>query len=167
MTETMQIRRYPNRRFYDRSSSKYVSLDDIEAAVHNGKTVEIQDSQTGEDITRAVLTRIIIERNPEKMELFPTRMLHFILRSNEMTKEFLRDYLQHSLTYLDYLQRHGSHAPVHWVKAWMDGIRAGPPQDDQDDDEASGTGTAEELARQVELLEQRIRQLESKEDTES
>ena len=34
----IQIARYPNRRFYSRQSSQYVSLQDIEALVQAGRT---------------------------------------------------------------------------------------------------------------------------------
>ena len=155
MSENIQIRRYPNRRFYDRSASKYISLEEIEALVRSGKDVEIRDSQSDEDITRSVLARIIVDRNPEKMEMFPTAMLHFILRSNEMTSDFLRDYFRHALTYLEYLQQHSTTAPVHWVKAWLDGMRKRP--------EAGGetSENAEQLALRISELEERIRQLES------
>ena len=53
-----------------------------------------------------------MERQPEKMLLFPTAMLHFILRSNDQMTDFLRDYFRHSLTYLDYLQRHSGSAAL-------------------------------------------------------
>jgi polyhydroxyalkanoate synthesis repressor PhaR len=159
----VQITRYPNRRFYNRTASKYLSLRDIEAMVTGGDTVEIRDSQTNEDLTRAVLTRIIMERQPEKMLLFPPDLLHFILRSNEVMGDFLRDYFQHSLTYLDYLQRHsGASAlvrPIHWVKAWLDGIGGGPVQNGQHRDAEESA----RLAQRVAELEARLRQLESKE----
>jgi len=163
MSETIHIRRYPNRRFYDRNSSKYVSLDDIEQMVREGATVEIRDSQSGEDLTRSVLTRIIVDRNPAKMDLFPTPMLHFILQSNDMMTDFLRDYFRHSLTYLEYLQRHGTTAPMHWVKAWMDGMRSRPREvKPEENNVATAPSREEELARQVRQLEERIRQLEEK-----
>jgi polyhydroxyalkanoate synthesis repressor PhaR len=159
--DPIQIARYPNRRFYAREESRYVSLQEIEKLVKSGRNVEIRESQTDEDITRLVLTRIIMERQPEKMLLFPTAMLHFILRSNDAMTGFLRDYFRHSLTYLDYLQRHsgpGTMArPMHWVKAWLDGIVPARA-------ESNGKSEAEEaatLARRVEQLEQRLRELES------
>ncbi len=125
-TPAIRISRYPNRRFYDHSTSSYVSLENIEELVTAGKMVEIRDSQTDEDLTRAVLTRIIIERQPDKMQLFPVDMLHFIVRSNDVMSDFLRDYFRHSLPYLDYLQRHSAAAvstlvqPMHWIKAWLE-----------------------------------------------
>ncbi|MCA9072692.1 MAG: polyhydroxyalkanoate synthesis regulator DNA-binding domain-containing protein, partial [Planctomycetaceae bacterium] len=76
MADPIQIKRYPNRRYYARNTSQYVSLKDIEEMVQSGATVEIVDTQTGDDITRTVLTQIIMERQPEKMALFPSDMLH-------------------------------------------------------------------------------------------
>ena len=166
--ELIRIKRYPNRRFYNRNASKYVSLEEIEELVRNGKNVEIRDNQNGEEITRSVLTRIILERQPDKMLLFPTDMLHFILRANEVSTGFLRDYFQHSLTYLNYLSQHGSAAstlarPMHWVKAWLDGIA--PQKSEADNMPTEGENEdmdeAERLARRVEQLEERIQQLES------
>ena len=74
--ESIRIKRYPNRRFYASHTSKYVSLPEIEEMIAGGLTVEIVDSQTGEDITRSVLVQIIAERHPDKMAMFPSAMLH-------------------------------------------------------------------------------------------
>ncbi len=122
--ETVQIKRYPNRRFYALGTSRYVSLTDIEELIREGKTVQIRDSQTADDITRLVLTQIIIERHPDKISLFPSSMLHLMVRANDMMTDFLRDYFRNSLTYLEYLQRHGAvmegmPQPMHWMKAWF------------------------------------------------
>ncbi|TWU29773.1 polyhydroxyalkanoate synthesis regulator DNA-binding domain-containing protein [Bythopirellula polymerisocia] len=161
--EVIQIKRYPNRRFYSRNDSKYVSLQDIEKLIREGNTIEISDSQSGESLTRSVLAQIILDRQPENIALFPVDMLHSIVRSNEMVTEFLRDYFQHSLTYLDYLQRHSASAkdlvnPMHWAKAWMDGFKPanGSPQKPRDE--------KAQLAERIEELEDRIKQLESKEN---
>jgi polyhydroxyalkanoate synthesis repressor PhaR len=172
--EPIQIKRYPNRRFYARNTSKYVSLPEIEDLIQQGNTIEVQDSQTGEDITRAVLAQIIMDRQPEKMALFPIDMLHYIVRSNDMMADFLRDYFRHSLTYLDYLKQHGTSAqglanPMHWVKAWLDGFRP-PGVEVEPVAEVAGQGEASTLpnddatiAARIEQLEARIRQLEAKE----
>jgi len=170
--DVVQIKRYPNRRFYDSSASKYISLEHIESLVREGQKVEIRDSRTGEEITRSVLTRIILERQPDKMLLFPTDMLHFILRANEVSTSFLRDYFQHSLTYLDYLSRHGTGSsftrPMHWVKAWLDSVaprskdeKEVPPQQEEEAGQEEDETTR--LSRRVEELEKRLGQLESQE----
>ncbi len=170
--ELVKIKRYPNRRFYDLSASKYISQEDIEKLVVDGRKVEIRNSQTGKEITRTVLTRIILERQPEKMLLFPTEMLHFILRANDVSTGFLRDYFQHSVTYLEYLSRHSAAAstlaqPMHWVKAWLDGIKPRTPVLQTEDDkppqttEESHNDKASRLAERVEQLEERLQQLEA------
>lgn len=178
--ETIHIKRYPNRRFYSRNESKYVSLQDIEELVRNGNTVDISDSQSGVNLTRAVLTQIILDRQPDKITLFPTDMLHCIVRSNDMVAGFLRDYFQHSLTYLDYLQKHGANArgmanPMHWVKAWLDGLKPtngsskATPSAEATPETSTSQAEASEpavdpIAKRMEELEERIRQLESKEE---
>ena len=138
--------------------------------VNAGETVEIRDSQSGEDLTRSVLTQIIMERQPEKMSLFPTDMLHFILRSNDAMSGFLRDYFRHSLTYLAYLQRHNPAAgalnqPMHWMKMWLDGRAPDSSKSGSDaPDESAGEPPDEDLESRIQELEQRLRDLESKSD---
>ena len=103
--EPVEIRRYPNRRLYDRSRRRYVTLQEIEELVHQGRTVLVRDSRTGEDLTRSILTQILLERHPEKMEMFPVAMLHAILRANDLALEFLRGYLRQSLAALEAVQK--------------------------------------------------------------
>lgn len=161
----INIKRYPNRRYYARQQSKYVSLHDIESMVQAGQTVEIRDSQSGEDLTRSVLTQIIIERQPDKMELFPTDMLHFILRSNDTMSSFLRDYFRHSLTYLEFLHRHGASSPpvtqpMHWIKMWLDSMSLTETQSESD----SPPHNDPQLLERVNELEDRLRHLEGRDE---
>lgn len=167
--EPVIIKRYPNRRFYDRRASKYVTLADIAQIIRDGDTVEIRDSQTGEDLTRAVLTQIIVEQHPEKMSLFPTAMLHRILQANDMMADFLRGYFRDSLTYLEYLQKHGADPtalmmqPGHWMKTWMNAVGDNghaAREEPQNDRSASG------LMSRIAELEARVRQLESSKSAE-
>lgn len=155
------IKRYPNRRYYASNKSKYVSLKEIEEMVQGGQTVEIRDSQSGEDITQTVLTQIIMERHPEKMSLFPTDMLHFILRSNDVMSGLLGDYFRQSLAYLDYLKRNHPAAtvvdPMHWVKAWLESVSS------TSDVKRIPSSESDQLARRVKQLEERLEQMESEE----
>ncbi|MFV2066791.1 MAG: polyhydroxyalkanoate synthesis regulator DNA-binding domain-containing protein [Pirellulales bacterium] len=161
--ERLLIKRYPNRRFYARHLSKYVTLEEIEQLIDDGRTVEIRDSQTGKDLTRAVLAQIIMERQPEKMALFPSAMLHSIVRANDLMSDFLKGYFRDSLTYLEYLQQHGSANPMaqptHWIKAWFEGLGAAPGE--RSSPAATSAADAGELPQRVEELEQRIRELEA------
>lgn len=118
---TVQIRRYPNRRLYDRSRGQYVTLKDIEDLVLEGKTVEVSDSRTGEDMTRQILTQILMDRYPQKMEMFPVAMLHSILRANDFALDLWRGYLRQSLAAMETWQKAAVPftTPVDWVSAFF------------------------------------------------
>ena len=156
-SETIQIRRYPNRRLYDRSRQRYITLPDIEELVLQGQTVEIQDSQTGEDMTRQILTQILLERHPDKIAMFPVGMLHSMLRANNLVSEFWRRYLRQPLDALENLQRSGVPfvSPLDWMSAIFPGLTSagyGP------------TEAPEAMARRIAALEDRIKRIEAGEE---
>lgn len=121
--EPVQIRRYPNRRLYDRQRKQYVTLREIEDLVRDGNTVEVRDSKSGDDLTRAILTQILIEQHPERMETIPVAMLHSLLRSNDLVMEFWRWSLKRSLLLLDRWQAGGM--PVSGPLEWMNSVWTG------------------------------------------
>ena len=55
------IKKYANRRLYDTESSSYITLDRLAQMVREGREFEVVDAKTGEDITRQVLTQIIVD----------------------------------------------------------------------------------------------------------
>lgn len=76
------IKRYSNRKLYDTESSTYVTLEDVEQMVSEGEEVRIVDDDSGEDITSATLTHIVLEQqklNPS----FPVAVLRGIIQSGE------------------------------------------------------------------------------------
>jgi polyhydroxyalkanoate synthesis repressor PhaR len=160
--EAVVITRYPNRRFYDRSRGKYVTLQDIEETVRGGATVTVRDSKTGEELTRAVLTQIILEHHPERMELFPVAILHQLIRANDLVLGLLRDYLRQSLTYVEMAQSAALNplaAPLHWMRTFLPGLPVLTPG-------AAGlspasAGAAEALALRVAELERRLAELQA------
>ena len=164
--EPIRIKRYPNRRFYASHTSRYISLPEIEQLIRDGATVEIVDSQTGEDLTRTILMQIIAERHPDKIAMFPTAMLHSMLRANEEVSEFLQAYFRNALTYLEYLQKHGAtgslEQPMHWMKAWLDNWPM-PPSAKGAPKPKRRTGRddeQEEIAERIARLEKRIAELD-------
>jgi polyhydroxyalkanoate synthesis repressor PhaR len=160
----IQIKRYPNRRFYARQAKAYVSLQDIEQMVRDGHTVEITDSQSGEEITRTVLAQIIMEQHPDKFSLFPTAMLHSILQANEAMSDFLKEYFEQCLTYLDLLRVQGVAAPVQnpmeWMRAWMDRMYPGMPFPVPGWPPRKPASQEDDLRRRMADLEARLRQME-------
>ena len=57
----VEIRKYSDRRLYDTSASRYVKLEDIARMIREGAEVEVRDARTAEDITRVILTQIVME----------------------------------------------------------------------------------------------------------
>ena len=94
-TETIVIKRYPTRRLYDTSAGKYVNLSDVAAAVRRGSDIQVVDAKTGEDLTRVVLTQIIVEDAKEQPGGLPLELLRqLILASDHAGREFLMWYLK-------------------------------------------------------------------------
>jgi polyhydroxyalkanoate synthesis repressor PhaR len=93
-SEPLLIKRYPNRRLYDTSAGKYVNLGDIAAAVRQGADVKVVDARSGEDLTRIVLTQIIVEDAKEQQVGLPLELLRqLIVASDHAGREFLMWYL--------------------------------------------------------------------------
>jgi polyhydroxyalkanoate synthesis repressor PhaR len=59
--ESITIKKYANRRLYNTSTSAYVTLENLAAMVKEGQDFNVYDAKTGEDLTRSVLTQIIVE----------------------------------------------------------------------------------------------------------
>jgi polyhydroxyalkanoate synthesis repressor PhaR len=55
------IRRYANRKLYDATESRYVTLQDVEALVRRGVEVRVLDNRTGEDVTQTALAQILCD----------------------------------------------------------------------------------------------------------
>jgi polyhydroxyalkanoate synthesis repressor PhaR len=154
-TEPIPITRYPNRRLYDRSQGKYITLQQIADMVRQGKTVAVRDSRTGDDLTRAILTQIILEHHPDRMELLPVAVLNSMIRANEATLVFLRDYFGQALGYLDLLQRSAAVNPLVLPLTWMRALfpnlpPSNPPPASQPPSDA------EKLMQRIAELERRV-----------
>jgi polyhydroxyalkanoate synthesis repressor PhaR len=60
--ETIELRRYPSRKLYNKNASSYVRLPEVAEMVRNGANIRVEDTETGEDVTRQVLLQIIMEQ---------------------------------------------------------------------------------------------------------
>jgi polyhydroxyalkanoate synthesis repressor PhaR len=59
--KVVKVKKYANRRLYNTATSSYVTLDDLSRMVKEGIEFVVHDAKTGDDITRSVLTQIIVE----------------------------------------------------------------------------------------------------------
>ncbi len=74
------IKKYPNRRLYDTSTSAYITLADVKQLVLSATDFQVVDSRSGEDITRAILLQIILEEESGGLPMFSAEALAQIIR---------------------------------------------------------------------------------------
>lgn len=74
------VKKYANRRLYNTEASSYVTLDDLAKMVREGRDFVVYDAKTGDDITRSVLTQIIVEEESKVgQSLLPTAFLRQLI----------------------------------------------------------------------------------------
>jgi polyhydroxyalkanoate synthesis repressor PhaR len=73
------VKKYANRRLYNTESSSYITLDNLADMVRQGRDFVVYDAKTGEDITRSVLTQIIVEEEGKGRALLPTAFLRQLI----------------------------------------------------------------------------------------
>lgn len=79
-SDKVVIKKYANRRLYNTRKSSYVTLDDLSKMVRDGEDFAVFDAKTGEDITRSVLTQIIVEEEAKEQNMLPTNFLRELIR---------------------------------------------------------------------------------------
>jgi len=104
--EPRKIKKYPNRRLYDTEQSRYITLADLQKLVLDGEDFEVQDANTGKDITRNILLQIIAEEESGGKPLFTTDILLRIIRFyGASMQDVLSTYLAQSLSLFEQQQR--------------------------------------------------------------
>ena len=100
------IKKYANRRLYDSESSTYITLDRLAQMVREGREFEVVDAKSGEDITRQVLTQIIVDEEARGATMLPLNFLKQLigLYGNSM-QNFVPQYLEAAM---DSFQRNQS-----------------------------------------------------------
>jgi polyhydroxyalkanoate synthesis repressor PhaR len=73
------IKKYANRRLYDTESSTYITLDRLAAMVREEREFEVVDAKTGEDLTRQVLTQIIVDEESRGTTMLPVNFLRQLI----------------------------------------------------------------------------------------
>ena len=73
------IKKYANRRLYNTATSSYVTLEHLCKMVKDGVDFIVYDAKTGEDITRSVLTQIIVEEESKGQNLLPISFLRQLI----------------------------------------------------------------------------------------
>lgn len=156
------IKKYPNRRLYNTSSRAYVNLSDVAALIRQGQEIQVVDAKTGEDLTRVVLTQIIVEDAKDAPTGLPLGLLRqLIMASDRAGQEFIMWYLKSAFDTYEKVQdavesrlndvRSAALSPLHLMKNLLV-----PQPDPKAEDEL------EQLRRRVAELEQSLHQPRSR-----
>jgi polyhydroxyalkanoate synthesis repressor PhaR len=95
MDNKLLLKKYTNRRLYDTEKSIYVTLDYVTNIIRQGRQIVVVDAKTGEDVTAAILTQIVLEEARKKNYLLPNPMLYLIIQYGEtVLSEFFEKYLE-------------------------------------------------------------------------
>jgi polyhydroxyalkanoate synthesis repressor PhaR len=93
------IKKYANRRLYNTATSSYVTLEDLSRMVKQGNEFVVFDAKTGEDITRPVLTQIIVEEEQKGQNLLPISVLRQLISLYGDSMQWLVPrYLEHAMS---------------------------------------------------------------------
>jgi len=165
--KTVVIRKYENRRLYDTTNSRYVNLEEVAQILQQGNDVQVIDAATGEDITRLILTQIIVEDAKTPDSKFPLDLLRqMVITSGRVSQENTLKYMKAMLDV--YQTAYRAVAPQLNPFEFMQNFR--PDRDVAESERASAPSRApaEEAARDdrqpetedVEELKSRLAELE-------
>ena len=89
------IKKYENRRLYDTTNSRYVNLEEVAQMLREGIEVQAVDVTTGEDITRLILTQIIVEGAKDRDSALPLDFLRqMVIATGKASQETLLKYMR-------------------------------------------------------------------------
>ena len=83
------VKKYANRRLYNTATSSYVTLDDLAKMIKEGGDFVVYDAKTGEDLTRSVMTQIIVEQEQKGQNLLPISFLRQLIGFYGDSMQFL------------------------------------------------------------------------------
>ena len=124
----LEIKKYPNRRYYDATHSRHLTLEEIRTLIQQDYDIRVIDAKTSADITAQVLTQLILELDTAKLDSLPVPLLVRLIRMNDqLVKDFIEKYFNQALkSFLDYQRQveeqirkaHGLPQALSSVSAW-------------------------------------------------
>lgn len=98
MSEERLIKKYANRRLYDASQSRHITLDDIRTLIVKGDRLRVVEDKSGKDITRHVLLQVIAEQEQAGRPILSTKVLEAIIRLyGNSLQGYLASFLERSI----------------------------------------------------------------------
>src|SRR6516162_10047449 len=179
----LEIKKYPNRRYYDATHSRHLTLEEIRSLVQQGYDLHVVDARTSADITAQVLTQIILELDTPKLDSLPVPLLVRLIRMNDtLVKDFIEKYFNQALkSFLDYQQQveeqirrtHGLPSAFPSVSAWTKAVlepfasvfssrSPEPAPEAPRQKEQAASGEKEDMTQAVRELRRELAQLKQK-----
>lgn len=92
------IKKYANRRLYDTQTSSYVTLEDLCRMVKEDKEFVVRDAKSNEDLTRQILTQIILEQELKGVNIMPADFLRGVIKTHdEQASAMMQSYLDNAM----------------------------------------------------------------------
>ena len=73
------VKKYANRRLYNTETSSYITLENLAEMIRAGRDFVVFDAKSGDDITRGVLTQIIVDEESKGSAMLPTSFLRQLI----------------------------------------------------------------------------------------
>jgi polyhydroxyalkanoate synthesis repressor PhaR len=100
MSDVRLLKKHANRRLYDTEIKKYVSMEEIRDLINTGIDVKIEDSKSGDDITRPILLQIMAECEQDDRPMLTPEMLMALIRHyGHPMQDIVGPYLENSLSF--------------------------------------------------------------------
>ena len=123
------IKKYPNRRLYDTTTSTYITLAEVKQLVMASENLVVRDAKTSEDITRSILLQIILEEEAGGAPMFSEAVLANIIRFyGHAMQGFMGSYLEKNIQmFTDMQARLAEQSPGMTPDAWAKFMGAQSP----------------------------------------
>jgi len=93
----MIVKKYGNRRLYDTSDSRYITLEELAEKVRQGEEVRVVDAKSNEDLTAVTLTQILVEGRGAARLLPVPLLIQLVRLGDDALAEFLGQYVRWAL----------------------------------------------------------------------
>jgi len=167
----LEIKKYANRRYYDATHSRHLTLDEIRNLVQQGFDLRVVDAKTSADITAQVLTQIILELDTSKLDSLPVPLLLRIIRMNDqLVKDFIDKYFNQALeSFLEYQRRveeqirqtHGLPSALPLMSAWTKAVLEPFSSALKGEPKPASAPSVDASSEHVEQLQQAVRNLQA------
>lgn len=95
-SQTIRIRKYPNRRLYDTSRSSFITSEQLFSMVQSGSHIEVIESNSQDDITNLVLLNLIMSNIPSRLQSMSSVVFHDMIKEEIALDRFSSSFVSQS-----------------------------------------------------------------------